>query len=173
MNETERALVKHYDKHPSYYTLSTEPHLSAILEQAGAAGSMLDIGCGTGGAADWAQGNYLGIDCSPNRIYIARTKRPRKRFVVGDVYDTDFESGWDVAWCSEVLEHLWDCRTVWDKMLASANLVVATVPVDLPYKAHLQVFKEERDVAEVFRPDRVWRYQAKQEHFVFCKEGMR
>jgi SAM-dependent methyltransferase len=103
---------------------------------------LLDVGCGSGlmlryfaryrhGAA-----GYTGIDRAASRLEgrYARVAVPH-RFL-----DLDLDSDWrvpgnDMAWCSEVLEHLYDDRAVLRRIAASVKpggAIVVTMP-SLPF----------------------------------------
>lgn len=178
----EAALRTHYAAKPDYYTPAVEPHLSAMLQlvQAPTSGTHLDVGCGNGRSSAWARRNhmqYLGVDYCEERIAAAKRTfghgNPRPRFVVGDVYEylpMLPRGGYSLVTAFEHLEHLEHPEqivTAMQRVCAPGGLVVATVPVNMPYKAHLQVYLDEADVQRQLRPASVRRVRTeKREHFL-------
>jgi len=74
-------------------------------------GTVVDIGCGTGGMAkvlyDRGHMNYWGIDFSPKRIEIARKTVPDFEFTVADIFDlTDQLRRYNCFIILELLEHV-------------------------------------------------------------------
>ena len=60
--------------------------LSTVLRSSD---SVLDCGCGWGRLLnlmpDWWQGDYLGVDLSPDFVHLARVERPGVEFAVGNL----------------------------------------------------------------------------------------
>ena len=185
----ERELLPHYDNKLQYYSPSDGPDLFAIMELADAPthGHMIDIGCGDGRAYEYAAAHgmdYTGVDYSPRRISLARelygqmhTKERRPGFLCGDLYEAlpHIHHGHELAFCCEVLEHLEEPELIWEQMQRLVRqpkgrngLVVCTCPVNMPYKAHLQVYRTDADIKAAFKPSFIRRYRTvKREHFVF------
>jgi SAM-dependent methyltransferase len=166
----EKELLGHYDRNPRYYSplhkhgfffdmcsaLGFEPDMTRVL----------DLGCGDGrmvGRLGVECERYVGVDYSSVRIDAARSIW---RFVPGgascdflcdDVYDylASTKERFTLAVAVEVLEHLEDPRTVLDRALSVADAVVGTVPVNMPYVAHLQVYRDERDVMNALQPTKL------------------
>jgi len=59
--------------------------------------TVLDVGCGFGDFKAWCESkacpvNYTGIDVSPDLLLQAQMRHPDAHFVVGDLFDMDFEA---------------------------------------------------------------------------------
>lgn len=170
-HEREAALFDHYNNHPEYYSpISDGFGLNQFLSKFGLATDMfldvLDVGCGDGRLARlWPKATVTGVDISPVRIEIAR--ETKGTFFCMDIYDflDEDEHQYDLGVACEVLEHLEDPRTVVDGMLALCQQVVGTVPVNMPYVAHLDVYKDIDDVHSKLSPDTVVEYEG---HF-YCE----
>ena len=125
---------------------------------------VLDLGCGDGRLlAHITPGAYYGVDYSTTRLTVAAqivaAGRPEVRFRLGDVYehlDTTKDT-YTLTVAVETLEHLEDPARVVAAAQAISDVVVATVPVDMPYHAHLQVYETESDVIDQLQPDRLVR----------------
>jgi SAM-dependent methyltransferase len=82
--------------------------LGVVVEEAGAGGSIADVGCGPGHVSGWlaARGaTTVGIDLSPQMIAVARREHPGLEFRVGDLLDlpaADGEFGAAVAFYSVI-----------------------------------------------------------------------
>ena len=109
-------------------------------------GSVLDLGCGLGEIADEIDGGiYFGIDFSKIAIEEARkrVKNPRATFAFGDFrayqHVADSIGDFDTVLVVEVLEHLDDFDPVVRIAKACAQKrIIATVPRDMPGKAHVK-----------------------------------
>lgn len=71
---------------------------------------VLDIGCGSGQLLallhdDFPDSQYTGFDFSEEALKLARQTLPTGNFFSYDIYSTPV-SGFDVVYCTEVLEHL-------------------------------------------------------------------
>jgi len=75
---------------------------------------LLDFGCGVGrwfpvfwGLSQRYTGlQYLGVDCTPEAIRLARQQHPTGRFVVLDDLNTFNEGPFDIVFCCTVLQHI-------------------------------------------------------------------
>lgn len=85
-----------------------------LLPRLGAGLDLLDVGCGPGTitsdlARAVAPGRVVGIDREPSVIGEARRTGGPAKFLTGDVYGLEFESGsFDVVHAHQVLQHLAD-----------------------------------------------------------------
>ena len=172
----EKALIPHYDNHPVYYSPVANPNfVTAMLEFAVprfrlTTRSVLDVGCGNGRLA----GNLpefihvTGIDYSTVRIELARKQRGDYHCV--DIYDfmektVSLGLTFDLVVMVEIIEHL-------EEPIRALNLarrlgpVVGTVPVNLPYVAHLQVYESHDDVVQKLKPHRSARVTNGHEHIL-------
>ena len=180
----EAALLSHYDNKMKYYSPASEPDRSVIMKAAGAptTGDMLDVGCGDGRASGWSHEHgmgYVGIDYSSKRIEHAKkiqAKKGHRGLVLahGDLYEALPQlnaGGFTLIWCCELLEHLEEPAVIWDEMrrlVAPGGMILCTCPVDMPYSAHLQVWKEDEEISDLFAPSRLWHHETKtRDHFVF------
>jgi len=115
-------------------------------------GSVLDIACGLGQAADLTEGEYHGVDFSEFAIRYARENsgNGRATFELADFWDWDGEPR-DTVLLLEVLEHVDDPAKLarLAKRLAKKR-VIATVPVDMPYPSHVKAKWDFDDLAALF-----------------------
>lgn len=108
-------------------------------------GRILDLGCGGGLLARWAEPQtYLGFDVDPDSLAAARRAFPRHRFV-GDL---PAGQGFDTLVALAVIEHLPQPErhlAQWRQLLAPGGTMVLTTPhprVDLVHRlgARLGIF---------------------------------
>ena len=165
----ESNLKRHYERTLRYYSpLATAGYFTKLCEQLDYEPDLrrvLDLGCGDGRLlAHIEPGDYHGVDYAMNRVglarLIARDQGCRNyRFTVADVYQhveaTDETYTLTVA--VETLEHLENPARVVTAATNISDAVVATVPVNMPYHAHLQVYETEQDVIDQLQPDRLAR----------------
>lgn len=188
-HKLERALIKHYDANLTYYSPASDTIFDIMKKvSAPVEGSMLDVGCGDGRAYMYAKRNemsYVGVDYSQNRIskaqdtYFAMLQEDEIRpvFRHTDVYEAlpNTNPGYELVICFELLEHLEEPEVIWAEMKRIATqLVVCTCPVNMPHKAHLQVFVDEAALRDKFTDiTSVTRIKCKthggkmREHFLF------
>lgn len=166
--EREAELIPHYDANPEYYSPVPDvfPRLIEFLQFAPAAGQRaLDLGCGDGRLSIWLAARHGmtvdGVDYSSVRIDRAVHTAEREgvpcQFVCGDLHA--FLDGcrqrYDLITVFEVLEHLERPEEVIARCrerLAPEGSVVGSVPINMPYKAHLQVFQTIEDVIRRLAP---------------------
>lgn len=114
------------------------------------AGSILEIGCGTGQLAcvirDRIGCRYRGFDFSEKRIEYAQKTYPGISFVRQDAFTTDlFETcDYDTVVCTEFLEHVELDTVVLDKIRAGSRFY-GTVP-NFPFVSHVRHFGDEDEV---------------------------
>lgn len=103
-------------------------------------GSVLDIGCGTGGLSKYFEADkYQGFDFSTSAIETANKNFDDKVFYIGDVYNKDnyLHADWYVM--LEILEHIDDLK-VFDNIPKGQNIIF-TVP-SFGDVAHLRTYDE-------------------------------
>lgn len=156
LTEREIDLVGHYDQHEVYYSPLDHLSLASMHAILGTpdlpAGPVLDLGCGDGRlAAHLPDGIEIdGVDYSPTRISRAAGSHRYRRAVHGSAYDLArwFEGPYHTIYAFELLEHLArPCRVVARaiRLLAPGGQMIATVPIQMPYVAHLQEFEDVED----------------------------
>lgn len=157
----EAELFDHYNNHPEYYSpISDLKGVQEFLNHFGLSTSdaltVLDVGCGDGRLARlWPKATVTGIDISPVRIELA--KQVDGTFYCCDIYDfLETDSGtYDLGVACEVLEHLENPKEVVNNMLRLCRRVIGTLPVNMPYVAHLDVYTSIDDVVFKLEPDTV------------------
>ena len=99
---------------------------------------ILEVGCGTGEfcgriAAHYKPKVLVGTDFSPAAIAAARRRYPFLDFRVWDaLLGQPLAQGFDLALCSNTLEHFQDYGAVIDRLLAFCDMVLALVPYRQP-----------------------------------------
>ena len=168
---SEAALIPHYESHPSYYSPvpAVMPFLlnafDVKIEQVRCA---LDLGCGDGRLTTWVARTHsiptVGVDFSSRRIKIAVKSAEAAAlpcmFYCKDLnfFLEDCADSFDLILAFEVLEHLRNPTEVLQRsrnLLGSEGAILGSVPVNMPYVAHLNVYKDEDDVRDQLKPDRV------------------
>ncbi len=169
----ERDLIPHYEAHPQYY--SPVPRVMSALIQAfpldmGAIRTVLDVGCGDGRLSLWLAQHYeiaaTGVDYSPTRVAKATATLGASNlpctFVCQDLhrYLEDCGATYDLIAAFEVLEHLETPSEVVRRcrdLLTDNGSVVGSVPKNMAYVAHLQVFKDVGEVRRRLSPNRIFK----------------
>ena len=126
--------------------------LARCLDEVGAAGSFLEVGCGQGAAATVLAGrfDYVGYEPDPTSYETAR--RRLVEVGAGTVFNgmvpADPDRAFDVVGAFEVLEHIEDDRAAaaaWVRWLRPGGYLVVSVP------AHPERFAPADVVAGHFR----------------------
>ncbi len=130
----------------------------------GKAGSLLEIGCGSGQFAELLSRDlplkYTGIDISREAIEQARRKNLSGfQFDVGDALVSPYLDGsYDSVVCTEVLEHIEQDRELVQR-IKTGTRCLCTVP-NFPYKSHVRHFTSDQQVldryGEFFQSLTVW-----------------
>ena len=128
------------EHHANQNAQITDDFLSAadplFLDLLQRADSILEVGCGTGHFIGTVQGRYgtrkaVGNDLSSEALATAAHLWPGVSFEKGDIRDWSGAS-YDVAICSNVLEHFRDPEPVLEKLLDVAAAVIILVPDGQP-----------------------------------------
>lgn len=160
-SQKEIDLLSHYNSHPRYYSSIKEGFVDIVekclehCEIKSIAGkTILDPGCGDGRLASIVEklgaSCYTGVDYSPVRTKIAtdtKTSIPKK-IITKTIQDflKDNTETFDVIFLFETLEHLEQPDKVLHELKKIGTTIIGSVPIRLPYKAHLQVYKTEQEV---------------------------
>lgn len=164
----EKELVSHYDGNPQYYSSNS----SVVFERTGQkveGKKILDLGCGDGRLSRQLKGyeSYTGVDYSEVRVKKATEDAVKERknnvhFFASDLTDfldiaVDGLQTFDVICAFEVLEHLANPKEVLQKArMVATEAVCGSVPINMPYVAHLQLFKTIDDVVALIGEDAVF-----------------
>ena len=164
----EQDLIPHYDKHGYYYSpiggkvgaLFLEKFLNDLNIDIDSLDSVLDLGCGDGRLSSLlsVSKNYVGVDYSNVRIKKAKETYPKRRFYHDDLHnfvDSNNLRFHDLIVCVEVLEHLEDPKLLLDKLKEKKDknaIIIGTLPINLPYVAHLQTWKTSEEVIDHLSP---------------------
>lgn len=160
----EKELIPHYDKHLNYYSplhkSSYFKYMCDVLNvDISQINSVLDLGCGDGRLCDSIDTtiDYMGVDYSKNRIKKAKSVYKDRDFKVSCIHEfcDNQNSKYDLAVITEVLEHIENPYSIIKQLQAfNKNIkIIATVPINLPYVAHLSVWKTKDDVNKDINPD--------------------
>ena len=151
-------LVAIYNRRLTYYSPLkhiTVPDLARLVNVTDMPAPTLDVGCGTGIAAQ-SLPEVVGIDYADRRITEARRLHPRHEWIYAAAEEwleaTDRRFG--AALLVEVLEHVPDPH----RLLKAAQgvtdgPVVATVPVALPADTHRHVWNHPWQIVADFDPE--------------------
>lgn len=168
----ELQLFDHYNRNSEYYSpINSQREVESFLDRFHIAPSVhykvLDVGCGDGRLARWwKSADITGVDVSPVRIEKAR-RTAVGTFYCEDIYDyLESETDrYDLGIAVEILEHLENPQYVIQMMREHCSRVIGTLPVNMPYVAHLDVYVDEADVMAKLAPDKV---RQDGEHF-YCE----
>ena len=156
---TEAELVEHYDSNLNYASIGFENLMrliGAFKLNLRRINTVLDLGCGDGRytefLSDILRVTAYGVDYSPARIKKAEElKHYDTNYHCSDIRDSEWEG--DLTLMIEVLEHLQNPVEVVQHALKYTKVyMLATVPLNMPYKAHLSVYKSPEEVMKLFQP---------------------
>lgn len=104
-----------------------------LIHRLGQNASCIDIGCGTGLVTRHLPGRAVGIDLNPRNLQKARGYAPAARFVLCDAEGSApmRDQSFDIAVCTEMLEHLLHPRRVLDeihRVLRPGGWLIGSVP---------------------------------------------
>jgi len=178
--KSEERLLSHYNSNVKYYSPVNQGILKQIfiLKKLGLkkTSEVLDLGCGTGLAANYIQKKYrcnvTGIDCSEKRI-VAAAKNSKCRFIVDDVNLAICyldKKTYDLITAFETLEHLENPVAVLEqckRILKPDGVLIGSVPLKHEYVAHLQYFNSLKDVEKKLGVKVFARFQLSYEYAFF------
>jgi 2-polyprenyl-3-methyl-5-hydroxy-6-metoxy-1,4-benzoquinol methylase len=159
----EKDLQSHYDNTQYYSPLIGKPYFQNLCNSLKISmqdiNSILDLGCGDGRLCQHIPklSTYTGVDYSVKRIELAKKTYPSYKFIAEDLHifidTTDMKP--DLIVCVEVLEHLEVPKKLLDiiKDRMPNSIIIGTVPINMPYIAHLQVWETEEQLKQHLNPD--------------------
>jgi len=185
MYKKEKALVDHYDRHVKYYSPMRIDTVDKILNAFGYNPPKfmraLDLGCGTGWFAQHLKSAYsaidaIGVDISKERIENAKKERPGPDYICSDIYSflkkqVGSDKKYDLISLWDVIEHLEspiELLNLAKKCLSPKGDILATVPHNHVYVAHLQVFSDKEDVKKRLQPKQINEW-ADCGHYYLCR----
>jgi 2-polyprenyl-3-methyl-5-hydroxy-6-metoxy-1,4-benzoquinol methylase/tetratricopeptide (TPR) repeat protein len=162
----EEELLSHYESNLNYSSSLLPDELEQVLSlfEVTPQGAALDLGCGDGRfSVELALGglSVVGVDYCAGRIERAREAADHQgltcHFHRQDLHAfLEEDTGrYSLILAFELLEHLQEplqALRAARALLAPGGVIVGSVPLDMPYIAHLQVFPDEEDVARRLEP---------------------
>ncbi len=161
----ERDLLPHYAAHLEYFTpLDTVDKVAEIVAQAALEPGrrILDLGCGDGRVAYALAAHFgmrvVGVDYCKERLEIAKARCQGLscEFIHADVnfFSETTSERFEYAIAVEVLEHLEHPEKVLDALRPKiSRKLLGSVPLRMPYAAHLQVYDSAEDACNRLRVD--------------------
>lgn len=165
----ETNLIQHYDNNLKYYSpISDENYFMRIFKdfniEINSNTRILDIGCGDGRVFNFVKhvNSYVGVDYSSKRIQKAHNlynTSKNCRFIQSCVREfvNNNNIDFDIVTAFEFLEHVVEPYNIIKTILSKCVKVkiVATLPINMPYKAHLSVWKNIDDVMSDLSPNKI------------------
>jgi len=162
-HEREKDLLRHYDSNPTYYSSITLPVIETLLKESHINTidnlNILDVGCGDGRLLPILENlgikSYTGVDYSSVRTDIAKKIKTNIQVNICTNSIQDFlnenKNHFDIIFIFEVLEHLEQPSLVIQSLKSIGKNILGSVPINMPYEAHLQVYKNVQDVESQLR----------------------
>lgn len=175
-SEIEQNLLDHYNANPTYYSSINNRNILELIQKSGIesliATNVLDIGCGDARLLPMIEPmgikKYTGIDYSDVRIKIAQkiATKIEKNIINTSIQNfiNNNKETFDVIFIFEVLEHLEKPKIIMESLKKIGKKIIGSVPVNMPYKAHLQVYKSKKEVETMIGCDVLF---IKNGHFFF------
>lgn len=175
MNPTEASLVYHYNKFVDYYS-PINANMEEISNRLGIVyqgNSFLDLGCGTGFFCAFAKArgaSVIGVDYAEERVKEG-TRTYHLGLVYADIHEwldrAQQEPNPDYVTLWDVIEHLENPLSLIAK--CRRWQICASIPINHPYVAHLQVWKTYADLAADLCPDSLNECVLDGRHYALCK----
>lgn len=166
----EEELIQHYDSNLKYYSpVSDEKYFRQVFKKFNIKidqkSRVLDIGCGDGRVFNYVKqaSSYVGVDYSVKRIEKASNLYnmfDNCNFIQSCVreYVNNTNINFDIVTSFEFFEHIIEPQCIIETILNKCDKVkiVASLPVNLPYKAHLSVWKNIDEVRSSLSPNQIY-----------------
>jgi len=170
--EKEQALLAHYNKYPNGGTTLRDPQtIRIVFDLAGIfpleGSKILDLGCASGVMADQVRELYnvdvTGVDSAFSRILLGKRERPKVDYIEQDIHAflETTKMKFDLILMFDVIEHLEEPKETIKaakKILRPGGKIFSKTPLNFPYEAHLQVFKNRDDFKKRLDPTRYFEY---------------
>lgn len=158
--EREEALLKHYNSNVNYRSVNVKDFFNHLPDMDFENKRVLDLGCGDGRFSTYLKNSLkatpIGVDFSKERIRKAERNTKGIRYFCMNCYE--YVEGYDVVdqgmfdytLMTEVIEHLENPERLSRSLSKISKNIIGTVPLNFPYVAHLQVYKNEKDFTDQF-----------------------
>jgi len=158
MEEKER--IKHYNENVNHTTpIDGNVLINLFREFTFKPGDVcIDLGCGNGKVTNLIKEMFgvdiIGVDYSAFRVAHAKTRYKDISFIQADIIEFLARSVqshcdmYDFMFLFEVLEHTENPKAVLDaavKWLSGTGSIIGSIPINMPYKTHVQVWKTAED----------------------------
>lgn len=161
MYKKEQELLAHYNSNVNYSSVNVEKFFDLFPEIDFKDKKILDLGCGDGRFSQYLKialgASPFGIDFSKERINKARKNSLGINYFCIDCYkyteeySTEEWGKFDLVLMTEVIEHLEDPKRLSLALSKISNGIFGSVPLNFPYIAHLQVFKNKTQFKKFFK----------------------
>jgi len=158
-SKKEHNLLQHYNAHKKYYSSINKEILKKITRISHVdfmKHRILDLGCGDGRLypilSNFDINTYVGVDFCATRTNVAMQRNLDTNFKIvttsiQDYLNTNKEK-FDTTFLFETLEHLEDTKSIIAETKKISKHIIGSVPINMPYVAHLQIYKNTAEVKE-------------------------
>jgi 2-polyprenyl-3-methyl-5-hydroxy-6-metoxy-1,4-benzoquinol methylase len=158
-SKKEHNLLQHYTAHKKYYSSINKKILKKITKISHVdfmKHQILDLGCGDGRLcsilSNFDISSYVGVDFCPIRTNVAIQRNFNINFKIITTSIQDFlninKEKFDTTFLFETLEHLEDTESIITETKKISKHIIGSVPINMPYVAHLQIYKNTAEVKE-------------------------
>lgn len=152
-SKKEIELLSHYNSNPKYYSSITDNAFTKCIAKSGISlknSTVLDIGCGDARLFNKLKkydiSHYTGIDYSDIRISLAKqafNQYNNIELFACSIQDfiSQNNTHFDFIFSFEFFEHLEKPLEVISELKKISYYIIGSVPINMPYKAHLQIYK--------------------------------